>query len=158
MSITGGCYCKQVRYEITGEIGMKIQCFCRECQYVTGGDSLLTFAVPFCHLRNGDVESALAALERGMEISLQIGDRASETFAAVMQGNIALNRGRFDEAVASHNRAMASAQATGVPYAIALGQCTTGTCFRRIGGDLLGNDLVFLPDGAGGILQNLLLL
>jgi hypothetical protein len=46
MTIEGGCYCKQVRYDITGEIGMKIQCFCRECQYVTGGDSLLTFAVP----------------------------------------------------------------------------------------------------------------
>ena len=46
MSIEGGCYCKQVRYEITGDIGMKIQCFCRECQYITGGSPLLTFGVP----------------------------------------------------------------------------------------------------------------
>ena len=46
MSMEGGCYCKQVRYEIDGEIAMKAQCFCRECQYFTGGDSLLTFAVP----------------------------------------------------------------------------------------------------------------
>lgn len=46
MAIEGGCYCKQIRYEITEDIGMKLQCFCRECQYITGGNSLLTFAVP----------------------------------------------------------------------------------------------------------------
>jgi hypothetical protein len=46
MAIEGGCYCKEVRYESTGDIGMKAQCFCRECQYITGGDSLLIIAVP----------------------------------------------------------------------------------------------------------------
>lgn len=46
MKLEGGCYCKQVRYESTGDIGMKAQCFCRECQYITGGDSLLAAAVP----------------------------------------------------------------------------------------------------------------
>ena len=46
MNLEGGCYCKQIRYESTGEIGMKIQCFCRECQYITGGDSLLGAGVP----------------------------------------------------------------------------------------------------------------
>ena len=42
MNLEGGCYCKQIRYESTGEIGMKIQCFCRECQYITGGDWVST--------------------------------------------------------------------------------------------------------------------
>ncbi len=98
---------------------------------------LLTFSIPYCHLRNGDVEAASAALERGMEIALQIGDRASELFAAVVQGRIALNRGDFDEAVASHQRGIDAAAATGIPYVIALGSCTAGTCYRRIGGDLL---------------------
>jgi hypothetical protein len=46
MKIEGGCYCKEVRYESTGDIGMKGQCFCRECQYITGGDSLLVIGVP----------------------------------------------------------------------------------------------------------------
>ena len=46
MSIQGGCYCKEVRYESSGDIGMRVQCFCRECQYITGGDSLLGVAVP----------------------------------------------------------------------------------------------------------------
>ena len=46
MKIEGGCYCKEVRYESTGDIGMRAQCFCRECQYITGGDSLLGIGVP----------------------------------------------------------------------------------------------------------------
>ena len=46
MKIEGGCYCGQVRYESTGDVGMKAQCFCRECQYITGGDSLLGLGVP----------------------------------------------------------------------------------------------------------------
>ncbi|MEM7410864.1 MAG: GFA family protein [Myxococcota bacterium] len=45
MSYQGGCYCKEVRYEIEGEPAMKGQCFCRECQYATGGDSLLVMGV-----------------------------------------------------------------------------------------------------------------
>lgn len=46
MKIEGGCYCQEVRYESTGEIGMRGQCFCRECQYITGGDSVLIMGVP----------------------------------------------------------------------------------------------------------------
>ena len=45
MSITGGCYCKEVRYEAEGDALMKAQCFCRECQYITGGNSLLIMGV-----------------------------------------------------------------------------------------------------------------
>ena len=46
MKLEGGCYCKQVRYESTGDVGMKAQCFCRECQYTTGGDSMFAIGVP----------------------------------------------------------------------------------------------------------------
>ena len=37
MSIEGGCYCGQIRYEVSGEPQSAIQCHCRECQYITGG-------------------------------------------------------------------------------------------------------------------------
>lgn len=46
MKLEGGCYCKEVRYESTGDVGLKAQCFCRECQYITGGDSVLIMGVP----------------------------------------------------------------------------------------------------------------
>jgi len=37
MKITGGCYCKGIRYSYEGEIKASMQCHCRECQYITGG-------------------------------------------------------------------------------------------------------------------------
>lgn len=46
MTIQGGCYCGEVRYEAEGDPTLKGQCFCRECQYITGGDSLLIMGVP----------------------------------------------------------------------------------------------------------------
>lgn len=46
MAITGGCYCGQVRYESTGEIQFAMQCHCRECQYITGGNPNVIIMVP----------------------------------------------------------------------------------------------------------------
>jgi hypothetical protein len=37
MKFQGGCYCKQVRYEVDGDPAFKAECLCRECQYMTGG-------------------------------------------------------------------------------------------------------------------------
>lgn len=34
---TGGCLCGAVRYELSGRAQMDLSCFCRECQYVSGG-------------------------------------------------------------------------------------------------------------------------
>jgi len=38
MKIDGGCYCGEVRYCFEGEPGPAMQCHCRECQYITGGN------------------------------------------------------------------------------------------------------------------------
>jgi hypothetical protein len=46
MNIEGGCYCKQVRYKAEGEPMIKAECFCRECQYITGGGGLVIMAMP----------------------------------------------------------------------------------------------------------------
>ncbi len=52
MKIKGGCYCKRIRYAFDGDIATSVQCHCRECQYINGGnpnvlvlgsDSYLTF-------------------------------------------------------------------------------------------------------------------
>ena len=46
MKVDGGCYCGDVRYEADGDPVMKVQCFCRECQYITGGDSVFAMVMP----------------------------------------------------------------------------------------------------------------
>jgi hypothetical protein len=46
MKVEGGCYCGKVRYEAEGEPAFRGQCFCRECQYISGGDSVLVMGMP----------------------------------------------------------------------------------------------------------------
>ena len=38
MNIEGGCYCGEIRYVSKGEVQASLQCHCRECQYITGGN------------------------------------------------------------------------------------------------------------------------
>ena len=46
MKFEGGWYCKAVRYQAEGEPMFKGQCHCRECQYLTGGQSNVIMAMP----------------------------------------------------------------------------------------------------------------
>lgn len=46
MSTTGGCYCGAIRYEASGEPQGALQCHCRECQYITGGNPNVIMVFP----------------------------------------------------------------------------------------------------------------
>ena len=46
MRISGGCYCGSLRYESVGDIEASIQCHCRECQYITGGNPNVIMIMP----------------------------------------------------------------------------------------------------------------
>ncbi len=46
LKLEGGCYCKQVRYEASGEPMGRIQCHCRECMYITGGSPTEILTMP----------------------------------------------------------------------------------------------------------------
>jgi hypothetical protein len=46
MKIDGGCYCGQIRYTFEGDIAAQMQCHCRECQYITGGNPNVFIMVP----------------------------------------------------------------------------------------------------------------
>ena len=49
--ITGGCLCKQVRYEFTAEpIAMRL-CWCRDCQYLANGNATVNVIFPSESLR-----------------------------------------------------------------------------------------------------------
>ena len=51
MKITGGCYCKKIRYEAEGEPLMRGLCHCRECQYISGGGANVALAMPLSGFR-----------------------------------------------------------------------------------------------------------
>jgi hypothetical protein len=46
MKIDGGCYCGQIRYTFEGEVSAAMQCHCRECQYITGGNPNVFVILP----------------------------------------------------------------------------------------------------------------
>jgi hypothetical protein len=45
MTLTGGCYCGALRFEIAGEIRMRGLCFCQTCQRLSGGAGNLFIGV-----------------------------------------------------------------------------------------------------------------
>jgi len=51
MKLEGGCYCGALRYEAEGDPLFRAQCHCRECQYIAGGQSNLTMAMPEARFR-----------------------------------------------------------------------------------------------------------
>ena len=46
MKISGGCYCQNIRYEISSEPETAFQCHCNECQYITGGNPNIVMVFP----------------------------------------------------------------------------------------------------------------
>jgi hypothetical protein len=46
LKIEGGCYCGALRYSVEGDPFFKGQCHCRECQYISGGNTNLVMGMP----------------------------------------------------------------------------------------------------------------
>ncbi len=46
MQVEGGCYCGAVRYKLDGDALFKGECYCRECQYISGGAPNVVMGVP----------------------------------------------------------------------------------------------------------------
>ncbi len=46
MKILGGCYCGKLRYVANGDAQASIQCHCRECQYISGGNPNVLMIMP----------------------------------------------------------------------------------------------------------------
>jgi len=46
MEFSGHCYCGKIHYHVAGEPVIKVQCHCRECQYLSGGGANVTIGMP----------------------------------------------------------------------------------------------------------------
>ncbi|KAJ5897762.1 hypothetical protein N7504_008050 [Penicillium tannophilum] len=49
--ITGGCLCRQIRYEATGAPAMNVLCYCENCRKVTGSICMANSMYPKPQLR-----------------------------------------------------------------------------------------------------------
>ena len=60
MTVTGGCLCRSVRYEIAADPIISRMCWCRLCQYIGAGNATVNVFFPSAALR---VEGTLADYE-----------------------------------------------------------------------------------------------
>ena len=101
MNIEGGCYCGEIRYEAIGEVQASIQCHCRECQYITGGNANVIMILPIDgfkfvrgkpqEFKRSDLEKAVTRLFCG-ECGTAIGTRSP-----MRPESIILKVGTFDD-------------------------------------------------------------
>ena len=67
MSFEGGCYCGAIRYRAEGEPFRKGECFCRECQYISGGGPNYFMVMPaegFTYTKGAPAQFARDDLEK----------------------------------------------------------------------------------------------
>ena len=46
MAVEGGCYCGELRYELSADPIFQGQCHCRECQFFSGGSPNVFVGIP----------------------------------------------------------------------------------------------------------------
>ena len=101
MNIKGGCYCGEIRYESKGKVQASLQCHCRECQYITGGNANVLMIMPLGdfqfvrgkpqEFQRSDIEKAVTRLFCG-KCGTAIGTRSP-----MRPESIILKVGTFDD-------------------------------------------------------------
>lgn len=68
---TGGCLCRRVRYEASDAPVHSIQCYCRDCQHMSGGGHAPQFAVKRDTVtRSGPLKTFSLTSDSGNEVVL----------------------------------------------------------------------------------------
>lgn len=69
MSITGGCLCGAVRYEISAQPIMARMCYCRVCQYLACGNAAVNAAFPSAAVTlTGTLKDYVSTADSGTEM------------------------------------------------------------------------------------------
>ena len=69
MSITGGCLCGAVRYEISAQPIMARMCYCRVCQYFACGNAAVNVAFPSAAVTlTGTLKDYVSTADSGAEM------------------------------------------------------------------------------------------
>jgi hypothetical protein len=68
-TISGGCLCRQVRYEVAAEPLIAVSCHCRDCQYVSGGEPAVVLSFPSANLTvRGEARVYWSAADTGTRV------------------------------------------------------------------------------------------
>lgn len=68
---TGGCLCGETRYEISGAPAFTIQCYCRDCQRISGAGNLPLYVVALeAFSISGPVKTHSRKSETGNDLKL----------------------------------------------------------------------------------------
>ena len=97
---------------------------------------LMSLAIPFYHLRNGDLDAALESAREGTELATKIGAVQNECYGAYMQGQISWLRGDYEGAIHYGERSLQVGRAAGVTYMQATALCALGTAYLNISEEL----------------------
>ena len=101
MEVEGGCYCGALRYCAKGDAQFKLQCHCRECQYISGGHPNVVMAMPepgFAYTKGTPKQFRRGDLERPVtrEFCPTCGTHVL-TRAPGVPGAVLLKVGTFDD-------------------------------------------------------------
>lgn len=101
MESEGGCYCGHVRFKVEGDPRFKGECFCRECQYISGGGPNFTMGMPesgFAYTRGEPKTFRRPDLENpvGREFCSECGTHLL-TRAPGLPGTVLLKVGTLDD-------------------------------------------------------------
>jgi class 3 adenylate cyclase/tetratricopeptide (TPR) repeat protein len=103
---------------------------------------LLTFAIPFYHLRDGDIILARKTAHEGTEIAKQIGSIPSGVTGNYNLGNIAKLQGQYEKAMAYYQRAL-DINAGSISYLEAAILSIMGSTMLELGPELMEKALEY---------------
>jgi class 3 adenylate cyclase/tetratricopeptide (TPR) repeat protein len=95
----------QEAWQVSEELGDRLHQF-----------ELLSYPIPYYHLRNGDLQAAQRAAEEGADLAAGIGAALAESMGAYMLGTIARLQGQYERAIACYQRSLEAGRVAGYPF------------------------------------------
>jgi class 3 adenylate cyclase/tetratricopeptide (TPR) repeat protein len=99
---------------------------------------LLTFPMPYYHLRNGDLQAARQAAEEGTDLAARIGAAFVECVGAYMLATIARLQGQYERAIACCQRSLQVGRISGYPFLEVPALAALGAVYLEISEGLAG--------------------
>lgn len=101
-TLSGGCICKAVRYEVSAEPVMSVNCYCRDCQYATGGSAAPVMVVPKSGFKitRGELKQYEVTAESGNKVSRGFCPNCGSPILSLLSGFpdlVAVKAGSLDD-------------------------------------------------------------